>query len=370
MERSSSGGVKSLRAMFENANSDPDHGRSPGEPGNGTSDRPISKVRTAFVEVELSAQLAKKIRENAVAPEATKQPDSQKLGIVKGDTEEGGKENVAQEPKHDQVPLQKANGNRSIDVKITKPSSLGSTKISQSIPNNSATRLDGLSAMRQDNRKPSSRGNEKSSSNTDLINASNTVHKAPPVESTTRIMTQPAAAAKSAINQPKPTGSTRPSASKPKSSVRATATERTKPTLTSRQPSSQPQTPKITSSRPQLTPQRSLSHLRSSNTPSDHRQPWGPSSSSKPPARPPSFTTSHTTPIGVRSSTGFIKPRPKSPTRPINLSSHLTAHTASSAAKYSDSATTPPAHQPRPASSRRASNISAASSARPSLSQL
>lgn len=34
------------------------------------------------------------------------------------------------------------------------------------------------------------------------------------------------------------------------------------------------------------------------------------------------------------SSTGFVKPKPRSPTRPINLPSHLTAATASSAAKY------------------------------------
>src|SRR6201989_1527633 len=134
MERSSSGGVKSLRAMFENANSDADRGRSSGEPGNATPDRPISKARTAFVEVELSSQLAKKIREHAVTPEGTRRPDSQKLGIVNGDTEEGGKENVVQESRQSQVPLQKVNGNRSIEGKITKPSSLGSAKPAQSIP--------------------------------------------------------------------------------------------------------------------------------------------------------------------------------------------------------------------------------------------
>merc|ERR1712093_310061 len=54
---SMSGGVRNLRAMFENKDSSPpDRGRSPGESttggaSTGTSPRPLSKVRTSFVTV-------------------------------------------------------------------------------------------------------------------------------------------------------------------------------------------------------------------------------------------------------------------------------------------------------------------------------
>jgi hypothetical protein len=370
MERSSSGGVKSLRAMFEGANSDADRGRTQGTPVNGTPDRPLSKVRTAFVEVELSAQLAKKIRENATTPDVTKQHSSQKLGLVKGDTEEGGKENVAQE--QDQGPAQKVNGNRPVDLKNTKSSSLGSAKTAQTVSNNAAVKPQGLSAVKQDNRKPSAKINEKPTPGAENAIASNAARKAPQLESNTRATAQTTAPAK-IVNQAKPNESTKSTVSKPKPltkpSVRTPIPERTKLLPSSRQPSSQPQTPKFQSPRPQLTPQRSLSHLRSNNTVSDRRPTWGSSAaSSRPPVVPASTTTTQSTPVGVRSATGFLKPRPRSPTRPIHLPSHLTMHTASSAAKYSDN-TSSPRPPTRQASTRRASNISTASS-RPSLSHL
>jgi hypothetical protein len=61
--RASSGGVRSLRAMFENqadqASTPESRGRSPaGSIGSG-SDRPMSKVRTSFVAVEASGQLGR-----------------------------------------------------------------------------------------------------------------------------------------------------------------------------------------------------------------------------------------------------------------------------------------------------------------------
>lgn len=59
---------------------------------------------------------------------------------------------------------------------------------------------------------------------------------------------------------------------------------------------------------------------------------------------------------GTVTTGGFVKPRPKSPTRPVKLPAHLVAPTASSAAKHGNTST-----QPEKTLTRRASTISNAS---------
>lgn len=59
-----------------------------------------------------------------------------------------------------------------------------------------------------------------------------------------------------------------------------------------------------------------------------------PSSAPKP-SKPPAKKVAHPT-SPPTSGTGLAKPKPRSPTRPVNLPSHLTAQTAASAAKHGD----------------------------------
>jgi hypothetical protein len=79
----SSTGVKSLRAMFENAKSEvstPEHrGRTAGDNSTpGGSARPLPKVRANFVAVEPSALLAKKIRD--ITPDSVATMKAENIG--------------------------------------------------------------------------------------------------------------------------------------------------------------------------------------------------------------------------------------------------------------------------------------------------
>jgi hypothetical protein len=81
MERSSSGGVKTLRAMFENSTTlDVERGRSRGTSGASTPIRPLSRVRTDFIEIGNSSF---KLRDS-----------SRSISESKRDRSEGEKENV------------------------------------------------------------------------------------------------------------------------------------------------------------------------------------------------------------------------------------------------------------------------------------
>ncbi|KAF1981924.1 hypothetical protein K402DRAFT_217594 [Aulographum hederae CBS 113979] len=94
--QSSSGGVKSLRAMWENqgtiqvASSPSGRGTSPGS-SNGTDRPPSNPVRTSFVAVQPSGQMSHQIgSQSATQPEsqAGNRP-SQDLGTSKGTSENG-----------------------------------------------------------------------------------------------------------------------------------------------------------------------------------------------------------------------------------------------------------------------------------------
>ena len=99
------------------------------------------------------------------------------------------------------------------------------------------------------------------------------------------------------------------------------------------EPSKEPVKTPATEPKPSTTlPDRKVTHppetSRSSNT---KATPSAAPTTSKAPAKKAVDPASPPT-----SGTGFVKPKPRSPTRPVNLPSHLTAQTAASAAKHGD----------------------------------
>ena len=76
------------------------------------------------------------------------------------------------------------------------------------------------------------------------------------------------------------------------------------------------------------------------------RSSLAPTHTSKPASRPPSTTASHTSTSKTKihtspPQTGFVKPKPRSPTRPVKLPASLMAHTASSGSKTASAAPPP-----------------------------
>lgn len=90
-----------------------------------------------------------------------------------------------------------------------------------------------------------------------------------------------------------------------------------------------------------------------------------PAAETRKPATKPTTSTTAAKP-GATSPTGFKKPKPKSPTRPVRLPSHLTAPTAAFAAKHGEEAATkaPAARKPATTTTRPTTTKPATSTAR------
>lgn len=89
-----------------------------------------------------------------------------------------------------------------------------------------------------------------------------------------------------------------------------------------------PTAPKASTALPERKANPSLESSKSST--SKAAPPSAPAASKAPPKKAVHPSSPPT------SGTGFVKPKPRSPTRPVNLPSHLTAQTAASAAKHGD----------------------------------
>ncbi|ERS99744.1 uncharacterized protein SPSK_08636 [Sporothrix schenckii 1099-18] len=154
---------------------------------------------------------------------------------------------------------------------------------------------------------------------------------APKAIATVRDTTKPAAkspglAVKSpTVKTPKtPTSPAKPTTAKTTATKATTTTTSSKPTTTSKLPSKKPASTTTTATAPKLT-----AGSKSSSS----------AAGAKKPAAVQTFP-----PNGI----GFVKPKVKSPTRPVQLPSSLTTHTASSATK---------AGVPRPSLSRQSGNF-------------
>ncbi|KAF2102492.1 hypothetical protein NA57DRAFT_52065 [Rhizodiscina lignyota] len=458
--RTSSGGVRSLRAMFENpaeqASSPETRGRSPAASVTSNSERPLSKVRTSFVAVEASGQLSRTLSRTESQQRDTsrgtlprtyslddehlrgdslhawKMFDSVDLKIRFADFSQAVSErsqSIAEEPTSQSPSASRAIPDAPetpappIETVIGKIRKLSSNKESDSNPDKPVSTAEDTEAEL----KPADPKDEATVSGGDGLSPPQ--ENIPPlakiaaektaVEESARdevpkeqendelaiaspeaVIATPSPAPKStpakvngtptptrsiglaAKMTPKPTPSPaieRPSRPTPISSAKGPPepTESLESTAESNLPvSKMPITPTSpTPAKSMAPPARSpaptstkstTSYMKPTSTSAHHNQTNG---TTKVPPRP-SFRSStasvssitSTTTTGTRTAGGFIKPRPKSPTRPVKLPSHLVAPTASSAAKHDG----PGAAGPTPSLGRKASIRSLGSARGPS----
>jgi hypothetical protein len=329
-ERASSTGVKSLRAMFETNKLENDgHGKAAGSVGIATADKPLAKVRTAFVEVEPSAKLIRKMRSNATLT------DSEKENGPEHETAAAGARSNGTNGFH--APNEAAQ---------LLPVVLGNT-VSEM-------------AARDESKKATPKPTK------------STARTVAPKSSTPNLRPTVAPSSQKPLIRPRTTSKVEP---KPKTDP--PAHDNDKPKTIRAMPSNSrlgglkvdkmrhaaPPVPKAPSRVLNSLATPPLSKSRSREVLSTHRT-ANPAATATPAGHQPKSA-------GVRSATGFFKPRPKSPTRPILLPAHLVAHTSSSAAKFGAALGPPPPipHSseaaPRPPVksapvSRRVSSVSAA----------
>ena len=343
-ERASSTGVKSLRAMFESNKLDGDaSGKTAGAAGIGAGDKPLAKVRTAFVEVEPSAKLIKKMRSNVALAESGKENGQEAVGgKLDGQTVGGARSNGTNGVHAPQ------------DAAQLLPVVLGNTVAE--------------TAARDETRKANSKP------------AKSTARTVAPKSSTSNLRPTDTSTLQKPTIRPRTTSKVEPkveSNQKPDSPAQQNEAK----TLRTMPSNSRLGGLKVEKTRLAASPALKAEHkvLSSLSTPplSKSRSREVLSTRRAPnPAAPAAPAGHQSKPAGVRSATGFFKPRPKSPTRPIQLPAHLVAHTSSSAAKFGAAAPPPP---PEPQSdaaphrqptksapgSRRVSNVSATTTVRP-----
>ncbi|KAJ3563683.1 hypothetical protein NPX13_g8113 [Xylaria arbuscula] len=323
-------GVRNLRAMFEQkGDSLPDRGRSPGPGGFGSdspsaSPRPLSKVRTSFVAVEKDGRigLRREPSEDSVSVSSRRKfsndtdTTSERPDIFSDRMTSTGpsfKTNLSHEaipesPRQDE-PVKTSPqkefksprlGHNANPDKITDEEEPQTKMLSGNPTDSSAARLggtvfdDGASNILNGTVRPAADG---SASNTTKAKAANSLAKSAPKT------TAPISTAK-----------------------------------TTSKPSKSPLTTKFPNGKEAVKPGSSSAATKraAATTTATKTAAAKPAPANLAPA-----------------STGFVKPKPKSPTRPVKLPSNLTTHTASSAQKYGSGST---AQAPRQSLSRASGN--------------
>ncbi|EKD12696.1 mucin-7 precursor [Drepanopeziza brunnea f. sp. 'multigermtubi' MB_m1] len=322
-----SGGVRNLRAMFEQnkESSPPDRGRSPGEStgvasSTGTSPRPLSKVRTSFVAVERNGG---------------------QLGL-KRDT--SGDTNIHKRRTSFSVD-EADNPQAAIDRKRSTATEMDARNSSDPIKKTAPEKATG-------------------EPNTKMTSSSNQAQD-PVKTETVKMEKKPAASAtpnghtngsKPATKPAEKVSTTKASSKPPPITTASSTTESKASPKKVKDPAPRiPKTPTSPSkSRPKEPPAKTLdqkpekkAEKETSRAPT--AQSRAPSRATKPASKPPT-TVAHGTPVKTRippspPQSGFVKPRPKSPTRPIKLPASLTAHTASSGSKTAAAGGPPPTRQ-------------------------
>ncbi|KAL8826891.1 MAG: hypothetical protein Q9191_003514 [Dirinaria sp. TL-2023a] len=413
-----SGGVQGLRAMFEQNGIDtspPSRGRSPADSVTSESSRPISKVRTSFISVERGGQQGpgfglKRMStgEGSVGGDGMNEGNSGLGGSVSGAAKTNGHaipsapEGKTQMNGHEKVPadgdqnenpknpetspvkmeVPPANPDKPIAAAEEEPASLlpadpkdenavtggtalkdneqdlGSVLKGSPFEESFGQRLDALKSTDVSAAdKPLPKADEARSNVSDKANgqakAPNSASKPPPTSSDAHLSpTHPPIVDTKKDVGTSPRASTITSGNRASKSPRVPQTEATN--SIGKKPASKPSSPRAaippkngTSSRTQDTKTTYPSTGRSSLAPQNSVQ--GP----KP--RQVSSTSSQASTRNVSHPTPGVKPRAKSPTRPVRLPSSATAPTAASAAKA-----------PSSRSPSRASQVSVSKPLRPS----
>lgn len=360
--RQSSAGVKNLRAMFENsAPTSPDsRGRSvSGNSSNGSSERPLSKVRSSFVAVEPStaAKMSKspqtgspsasiKDRERRESFSLSRERDAETIDEIhktisqeeearrtSRDVDEVVPEQAVETapPTAVATPLLAAIGKKPSSESTTETPTKQNGKKKAPQPSHSAPKAEQKSQRPQEAEtkelllpQPAT-----PTPSQPLTNG----RKPDPIESHTQATgplsspIRPTVGVNSeefnqhpessnppepskASEQPEDTSNVPTTARATSSSIRTPSTSRTKP-ATTRTPSTQPNG----------TRNRQPSQTRSTRS---------------------SLASTVALPGNLDRGVGFVKPRPRSPTRPIKLPAHLVAPTTSSASKVRGAETTDP----------------------------
>ncbi|KAL2199397.1 hypothetical protein P885DRAFT_58782 [Corynascus similis CBS 632.67] len=308
--------VKNLRAMFEQKGemSPPDRGRSPGIPYGPGSDspRPLSKIRTSFVAIEKDGRigLTREGSQDSIPTLRKRSGDSGTTTPVTGVEKQNPFDVLAKSPAKMGTQTQSIFGS-------PRPSA-GVNDVSPLAPAAEITKP-----------KPGSPRAPAAAAEPTKTEADGSEQPAPAVSAATA----PAGVSNGTVGEKEPQktlgktgseGATRIAKSTPKPLA---VNSESKSTAKQDKFSKGPTTPAATSTqRPvaKKTPERKANSVEKTATPraTPNSKPAGPSSAKRP------------TPLqSPPAATGFVKPKVKSPTRPVKLPPSLTTHTASSGSK-------------------------------------
>ncbi|KAI1474505.1 hypothetical protein F4774DRAFT_414764 [Daldinia eschscholtzii] len=334
-------GVRNLRAMFEQKgeNNPPERGRSPGPSGVSSvgspsptlSPRPLSKVRTTFVAIEKDGRVglrrepsgdsvsvsSRRLSDETDAttpqpvpekPEAlteimaknisTFKPNLSQESIPESPVSAAPPKSPPKSPPKKQSPKQSPSPALAPNPNPDKVTDEEETK-TKLLPGNPTEK----SVSRGSSVAPAS-GRSSVSANSSKAKTATATKPAPKAVSTT---TKSVSRAPKSPNTLKPTSNTTKPVSKPTSSTSSLASQKRSTPASSREREAPKKATTTTASKPAAT---------STKKPAPTERP--------------------------ASGAGFVKPKPKSPTRPVKLPSSLTAPTASSASKLGSTAAQPP----------------------------
>ncbi|KAB5578252.1 hypothetical protein GE09DRAFT_1052318 [Coniochaeta sp. 2T2.1] len=335
-------GVKNLRAMFEQKGdtSPPadDRGRSPGVGSTGTeSPRPISRIRTNFIAIEKDGRLGLQrdnSRDSSVSGVSTRKysgdletpslsrttsHDNTVTSAPRDDKPDKSpmrrtslkEQPIPESPRTDSspqmpsLPLPKSPNGKVLAPPINPDKTVDEeevdTKMKEGGPTDKSA-VTGTSTPRSDKMSNGTNG-DKDKGKGKAVAKEPSKHAASASKPAPKTVAPVNTASKTAT---KPTKS--PTVSKPLKSPATAA-----PKLASKTPEKKAAHPEKTTA-----PKASSSTVKPATTSTS-----GPSSTRKPPPLQPS-----------PASTGFVKPKVKSPTRPVKLPPGLTTHTAASATKF------------------------------------
>ncbi|KAI1414177.1 hypothetical protein F5Y13DRAFT_188704 [Hypoxylon sp. FL1857] len=336
-------GVRNLRAMFEQKgeNNPPDRGRSPGpgslsvgSPSPSHSPRPLSKVRTTFVAVEKDGRVGLR-REHS--------GDSISVSSRRFSNETDATTPQPPSEKADEAPENMAKNASAFKTNLSQEAIPESPIQTAPVPSKSSPKKDSRSPNIAPNPNPDKITDEEEPK-TRLLPGNPTEKAATRGSSVT-----PTPATSGTTNGKPKTTTTTTTKSAPKAAPVSTSTKSVskapkspntlKPTTNATKPSARaaslppPKKPTPASSKEHDAPKKTTASTAAKSTVTSGKKP---ASIDLPP-----------------SGAGFVKPKPKSPTRPIKLPSSLTAPTASSASKLGAGTTS---HPPRQSLSRASGN--------------
>ncbi|KAI2627889.1 hypothetical protein GGS26DRAFT_592035 [Hypomontagnella submonticulosa] len=332
-------GVRNLRAMFEQKgeNNTPDRGRSPGpggvsvgSPSPSHSPRPLSKVRTTFVAIE-----------------------------------KDGRVGLRREHSGDSVSVSSRRLSNDTDATTPQPTSEKADVFVENMAKNASafkTNLSQEAIPESPISGPPSKFSPKKETQSPKITPNPNPDKVTDAEETkTRLLPgNPTEKSATRGNSVTPTGGANGATNgKPKTTTTTTAkpTPKAMPVSTAKTVSKAPKSPNTakpaTNTTKPSTSTTSVAQKKTQPIPSkDHDAP----KKTAVPAAAKATVTAGKKPAAINlppSGTGFVKPKPKSPTRPVQLPASLTAPTAAYASKLGNSNTS---HPPRQSLSRASGN--------------